>query len=83
MSSFDNHQHIEEVMADASDAERQELNEWIHGLDSESIADEVDPSGGCEVDEADFEDDGQPSECDEWQDFYGGEDWEPDYYDEP
>lgn len=56
MSSFDNHQHIEEVMADASDAERQELNEWIHGLESEFIMrDDVDPSGGCEMDEADFE----------------------------
>lgn len=82
MSSFDDHQHIEEVMADATDAERQELNEWIHGLDSASIAEDVDPSGGCEMDEADFEDDHQPTEYEEWQDFYGGDDWDHGQYDE-
>ena len=28
------------------------------------------------------EDDGQPSEYDEWQDFYGGDDWDHGQYDE-
>ena len=33
---------------------------------------------------ADYEDDGQPSEYDEWQDYMGGDDWDQgqyDYYD--
>jgi len=42
MSSFDNHQHIEEVMADASDEERRELDAWVHGLDSQSLDEEED-----------------------------------------
>ncbi len=29
----------------------------------------------------DYEDDGQPSEYDEWQDFYGGDDWDQGQYD--
>ena len=29
-----------------------------------------------------WEDDGQPSEYDEWQDFYGGDDWDHGQYDE-
>lgn len=29
----------------------------------------------------DFEDDGQPSEYDEWQDYYGGDDWDHGQYD--
>lgn len=28
------------------------------------------------------EDDGQPSEYDEWQDFYGGDDWDHGQFDE-
>ena len=28
------------------------------------------------------EDDGQPSEYDEWQDYYGGDDWDQGQYDE-
>ena len=27
------------------------------------------------------EDDGQPSEYDEWQDYYGGDDWDQGQYD--
>ena len=30
----------------------------------------------------DYEDDGQPSEYDEWQDYYGGDDWDHGQYDE-
>lgn len=29
----------------------------------------------------DYEDDGQPSEYDEWQDLYGGDDWDHGQYD--
>ena len=32
-------------------------------------------------DEVDLEDDGQPSEYDEWQDYYGGDDWDHGQYD--
>lgn len=32
-------------------------------------------------DESDFEDDGQPSEYDEWQDYMGGDDWDHGQYD--
>ncbi len=31
--------------------------------------------------EVDLEDDGQPSEYDEWQDYYGGDDWDHGQYD--
>jgi len=30
----------------------------------------------------DYEDDGQPSEYEEWQDYYGGDDWDHGQYDE-
>lgn len=33
-------------------------------------------------DEDDWEDDGQPSEYDEWQDYYGGDDWDHGQYDD-
>ena len=37
----------------------------------------------CECEKVDvYEDDGQPSEYDEWQDFYGGDDWDHGQYDE-
>ena len=29
----------------------------------------------------DYEDDGQPSEYDEWQDYMGGDDWDHGQYD--
>ena len=32
--------------------------------------------------EAQFEDDGQPDEYTEWQDLYGGDDWDHGQYDE-
>ena len=35
---------------------------------------------GCEFCEP--EDDGQPSEYDEWQDVYGGDDWDHGQYDD-
>ena len=33
------------------------------------------------MDDFGFEDDGQPSEYTEWQDFYGGDDWDHGQYD--
>lgn len=33
------------------------------------------------IDESDW-DDGQPSEYDEWQDYYGGDDWDHGQYDD-
>ena len=40
----------------------------------------------CEIDDDfeddfDFEDDGQPTEYEEWQDLYGGDDWDHGQYD--
>lgn len=32
--------------------------------------------------ELEFEDDGQPTEYEEWQDLYGGDDWDHGQYDE-
>ena len=34
-----------------------------------------------EVDAYEYEDDGQPSEYEEWQDVYGGDDWDHGQYD--
>lgn len=36
----------------------------------------------CERCECGDEYDGQPSEYDEWQDYYGGDDWDHGQYDE-
>lgn len=36
---------------------------------------------GDEPEEVEFEDDGQPSEYQEWQDFMGGDDWDHGQYD--
>ena len=35
----------------------------------------------CDCD-MEYEDDGQPSEYDEWQDYMGGDDWDHGQYDE-
>jgi hypothetical protein len=38
---------------------------------------------GCEYcDDYDYEDDGQPDEYTEWQDVYGGDDWDNGQYDD-
>jgi len=48
-----------------------------------SICDSCLRSGSDDLyDDADFEDDGQPSEYDEWQDYYGGDDWDHGQYDD-
>ena len=36
----------------------------------------------CECGDVYDEYDGQPSEYDEWQDYYGGDDWDHGQYDE-
>ena len=36
--------------------------------------------GGCDC--VCTDDDGQPSEYDEWQDFYGGDDWDQGQFDD-
>lgn len=35
-----------------------------------------------DFDRPEFEDDGQPSEYEEWQDLYGGDDWDHGQYDQ-
>lgn len=37
---------------------------------------------GCDDDDGWPEDDGQPTEYDEWQDVYGGDDWDHGQYDD-
>ena len=32
--------------------------------------------------DCDYDDDGQPSEYDEWQDYFGGDDWDHGQYDD-
>ena len=48
------------------------------------IRDEFSDAAICERCECgdEIENDGQPSEYDEWQDFYGGDDWDHGQYDE-
>jgi len=48
------------------------------------IRDEFSDAAICERCECgdEYEDDGQPSEYDEWQDYYGGDDWDHGQYDE-
>ncbi len=49
---------------------------WREGADAEVAADEL--CGYVDSDSGSWanDDDGQPSEYDEWQDFYGGDDWD-------
>jgi hypothetical protein len=35
-----------------------------------------------EIADHEWEDDGQPTEYEEWQDFYGGDDWDHGQYDD-
>jgi len=49
-------------------------------IDEELDMDEED-CGDVDDNEEPYEDDGQPSEYDEWQDFYGGDDWDQGQYD--
>ncbi len=47
-----------------------------------TIRDEFTDATICERCECGDEYDGQPSEYDEWQDYYGGDDWDHGQYDE-
>ena len=47
--------------------------------DIEALVREADESEDLTLDFEDY--DGQPSEYDEWQDFYGGDDWDQGQYD--
>lgn len=53
-------------------------------LIDDDFSDEFDcnDEGWCdEIDESEIEDDGQPTEYEEWQDLYGGDDWDQGQYD--
>ena len=36
----------------------------------------------CDCDDYYYEGDGQPTEYEEWQDYYGGDDWDHGQYDD-
>ncbi len=60
---------------------QQEIDAMVEALE------EFDLDRFCDEDDCDeevvyFEDDGQPSEYEEWQDLYGGDDWDHGQYDE-
>lgn len=61
----------EDEMVDPRDAyEGAEYEMWLDSLEDEY------------EDEYEYEDDGQPDEYTEWQDVYGGDDWDHGQYDE-
>ena len=55
----------------AAMAAAMELAEWGEEIEVEIIDEDYDTIGDNELYD---EDDGQPSEYDEWQDYYGGDD---------
>ena len=57
-----------------------ELDAMVSAMDQADFGPEIDIEV---VDEDDFyaEDDGQPSEYEEWQDYMGGDDWDQGQYD--
>ena len=57
-----------------------ELDAMVTSMDQADFGPEIDIEV---VDEDDFwaEDDGQPSEYEEWQDYMGGDDWDQGQYD--
>jgi hypothetical protein len=63
----------------------EEHNDGANGYDDPQDP-EHDPIGDAETEhdieyDADPEDDGQPSEYEEWQDYMGGDDWDQGQYD--
>lgn len=61
------------------------INPMIDSREAFTAEDEAAYYADAELDgffDRDFEDDGQPSEYDEWQDVYGGDDWDHGQYDE-
>ena len=56
-----------------------ELDAMVASMDESDFGPEIEIETVDEYD--DYEDDGQPSEYDEWQDVYGGDDWDHGQYD--
>ncbi len=56
-----------------------ELDAMVASMDESDFGPEIEIETVDEYD--DYEDDGQPSEYDEWQDVYGGDDWYHGQYD--
>lgn len=89
MNSFDN-LHSDSTNFNARDEyeAREELRlSQTHDEDGNYIWDDeaLAWEDGFDCDELydyDDDDDGQPSEYEEWQDFYGGDDWDHGQYDE-
>lgn len=55
------------------------------GFDDPGVATPICSQCGVEMfldDDDDYEDDGQPTEYEEWQDFYGGDDWDHGQFDD-
>jgi hypothetical protein len=64
------------------------FNPMLDSREAFSAQDEVDFEAREEMarefdamDDREFEDDGQPSEYEEWQDYMGGDDWDHGQYD--
>ena len=55
-----------------------ELDAMVTSLEEADFGPEIDIEV---VDEDAYEDDGQPSEYEEWQDYMGGDDWDQGQYD--
>ena len=62
------------------DAQMEELARMI-GVDMMLSNESVDHETAA-AEEFYYEDDGQPTEYEEWQDVYGGDDWDHGQYDE-
>lgn len=52
------------------------------GWEFANVIDEDEWQANFPLKDFDDYDDGQPSEYDEWQDYYGGDDWDHGQYDE-
>ena len=64
----------------------QELNEMVEAMSDLDFGSEIDvelvDEDYDDIDDNElYEDDGQPTEYEEWQDVYGGDDWDHGQYD--
>ena len=61
-----------------------ELNAMVASMAELDYGREIDIEIVDEIagDDYDYEDDGQPTEYEEWQDVYGGDDWDHGQYDQ-
>tara|TARA_B110000014_G_C20021981_1_gene530311 strand:- start:581 stop:874 length:294 start_codon:yes stop_codon:yes gene_type:complete len=57
-----------------------ELNAMVASMAELDFGPEIDIEI-VDEDDFDYEDDGQPTEYEEWQDVYGGDDWDHGQYD--